>query len=100
MVFVNFRMYVYGGYQILKGMMSDFYCIDLDDGLEMFNWEQIEGGGEVPGPRSKHGLIGGRKRIYLIGGLLSNTCSSSEIYEYDVLSNNWCVMKPDGDRLP
>ena len=25
------RFYVYGGYQILNGMMSDFYSIELDD---------------------------------------------------------------------
>lgn len=50
-------MYVYGGYQILKGMMSDFYCIDLDDKAERFVWEQIEGEGELPGPRSKHALV-------------------------------------------
>ena len=25
------RFYMHGGYQILKGMMPDFYCIDLDD---------------------------------------------------------------------
>jgi hypothetical protein len=32
------RMFIYGGYQILKGMMSDFYSIDLDDNVEKFNW--------------------------------------------------------------
>lgn len=35
------RLYIYGGYQMLKGMMSDFYCIDLDDKVERYTWEQI-----------------------------------------------------------
>lgn len=73
-------MYVYGGYQILKGMMSDFYCIDLDDNSEKFNWEQIDTKGNLPGPRSKHALVGARKNIYLIGGLSSNISSSNQIF--------------------
>lgn len=36
---------MYGGYQILRGMMADFYCIDLDDKVDKFNWEQIEAKG-------------------------------------------------------
>jgi hypothetical protein len=32
-LFCNFRFYIYGGYQMLKGMMSDFYCIDLNDSV-------------------------------------------------------------------
>lgn len=79
-ILVLYRMYIYGGYQILKGMMSDFYSIDLDDHVDKFNWEQIEAKGELPGPRSKHALIGGKTKIYLVGGLSSDVNSSDEIF--------------------
>lgn len=35
------KLYVYGGYQMLKGMMADFYCIDIGDHVEKYNWELI-----------------------------------------------------------
>lgn len=85
---------MYGGYQILKGMMADFYCIDLDDGADKFNWEQIEAKGQLPGPRSKHALIGAKNRIYLIGGLSSNVQSSNQIYEFNPEDNSWVTLEP------
>lgn len=54
------RFYIYGGYQILNGMMGDFYSINLDDEQKKFNWEQIQIKGKNPGIRSKHALIGGK----------------------------------------
>jgi len=77
---MEYRVFVYGGYQILKGMMADFYWIDLDDSADKFNWEQIEAKGELPGPRSKHALIGAKNSIFLIGGLSSNVESSNKIF--------------------
>lgn len=34
------RFYIYGGYQILNGMMADFYSINLEDSQE-FNWKPV-----------------------------------------------------------
>lgn len=81
-------------------MMSDFYSIDLDDSVEKFNWVQIESKGDHPGPRSKHALVGGKNKIYLVGGLSSDINSSNHIYEYDVDKHIWTLLKPDGDKLP
>jgi hypothetical protein len=33
-----------------------------------------------PGSRSKHALVGGKSKIYLIGGLKGNNDASNEIY--------------------
>ena len=81
-------------------MMSDFYSIDLDDKVEKFNWEPIEATGKLPGPRSKHALIGGKTRIYLVGGLSSDVSSSNEIFEFDAEKKVWTLLKPEGDKLP
>lgn len=37
----NTRFYIYGGYQILNGMMADFYSIDLNDQVEKFDWVPV-----------------------------------------------------------
>jgi hypothetical protein len=56
-----FRLYVYGGYQILNGSLSDFYSIDLNDNQPKFNWIEINSkNGVTPGARSKHALIGAK----------------------------------------
>jgi hypothetical protein len=34
----SFRLYVYGGYQILNGSLGDFYSIDLNDNQPKFIW--------------------------------------------------------------
>lgn len=80
--------------------MGDFYSIDLNDNVEKFNWVQIEAKGDQPGPRSKHVLIGGKNKIYLVGGLSSDIRSSNQIYEYDADKNTWTLLKPEGDILP
>ena len=57
-------------------MMGDFYSIELEDSQKKFNWEQIQAKGKTPGIRSKHALIGGKSKIYLVAGLSSNVISS------------------------
>ena len=57
---------------------------------------QIEAKGDLPGPRSKHSLIGGKQKIYLIGGLVSDVQSSNQIYEYHPAKNSWTLLKPEG----
>ena len=85
---------------MLKGMMSDFYSINLDDSIDKFNWEQIEAKGDTPGARSKHSLVGGRKKIYLVGGLSSDVHSSNQIFEFDPEKATWKLLKPEGEKLP
>ena len=66
------RFYIYGGYQILQGLMSDFYYIDLDDS-HAFNWvEVLPKEQNLPGPRAKHALVNTKSKIYLLAGLHTN----------------------------
>ena len=64
-------------------MMKDFYWINLDENVEKFDWIPITSKGSTPGSRSKHALIGGKKHIYLVGGLCSDMASSNKIYLFD-----------------
>lgn len=80
--------------------MSDFYSINLDDNIDKFNWEPIEAKGDLPGPRSKHALIGGKRKIYLVCGLSSDLHSSNQIYQYEPEKKIWALLKPEGDKLP
>jgi hypothetical protein len=72
------RLFLYGGYQILNGSLSDFYSISLNEEEATFVWEEIISKGEVqPGSRTKHALLGGKDKIYLVGGLLKNNKASN-----------------------
>lgn len=62
---------MYGGYQILNGSLGDFYSISLDDSQTSFSWNQINAKNS-PGARSKHALLAGKSKIYLVGGLKAN----------------------------
>ena len=80
--------------------MGDFYSIDLKDDVEKFNWEPIEAKGDLPGPRSKHALVGTKNSIYLIGGLYTDVRSSSKIYCFNPESATWTLQNPVGESLP
>jgi len=54
----------------------------------------------LPGPRSKHALVGGKHKIYLLCGLSSDIHSSDQIYEFDPEKRHWTLLKPSGDKLP
>lgn len=77
-------------------MMNDFYSINVEDSEKNFVWELLEQKGKTPGVRSKHALIGGKSKIYLIGGLCDNIFSSNEIFAYDPETKIWEQLKPDG----
>ena len=70
-------------------MMSDFYWIDLDNKVDKFDWIQINAKGNKPGARSKHALLAGKSKIYLVAGLYNDIYSSNEIYAFDLATEAW-----------
>lgn len=95
------RLYLYGGYQILKGGLQDFYSISLEESEETFNWVEILPKGKVhPGSREKHALVSTKSHIYLIGGILLNNSASNDIFRFDPKTQIWELMVPEGDKLP
>ena len=65
----------------MNGSLHDFYSISLDEAEPIFVWEDIIAKGKVnPGSRSKHALLAGKSKIYMIGGLKSNNMASNEIF--------------------
>jgi hypothetical protein len=99
--FQKSRLYLYGGYQILHGSLNDFYSISLDESEPTFVWEEIVSKSKFhPGRRSKHALLGGKDRIYLIGGLKANDQASNDICEFNPSTSEWTLAKPEGAKLP
>jgi hypothetical protein len=45
-------------------------------------------------------LLGGKTKIYLIGGLKANDEASNEIYEFDPSNSEWTLLKPEGTEFP
>lgn len=95
------RLFLYGGYQILNGSLHDFYSISLDESQPTFIWEEIVPKGPVnPGSRTKHALLGGKDRIYLVGGLQGNNSATNSIFEFNPEAREWKLLKPEGPTLP
>ena len=59
--------------QILKGTLSDFHRISLNDKQPIFEWEEILPGKnkDHPGPRAKQALIAYKDSIFSVGGIKS-----------------------------
>lgn len=53
-----------------------------------------------PGSRSKHALLGGKEKIYLVGGLKGNNEASSEIFAFNPANEEWTLLRPEGVKLP
>ena len=52
-----FRLFVYGGLQILSGILADFHSINLGQEEGRFQWKEITANGDNPGPRAKCGMV-------------------------------------------
>lgn len=85
---------------MLNGPLSDFYSISLNEDEPTFIWHEIPPKGAHPGSRSKHALLAGKNRIFLVGGLLKNDEASSDICSFDTVSQQWELLKPEGTKLP
>ena len=85
----------------MNGSLHDFYSISLDEAEDTFRWEPIIPKNQVsPGIRSKHALVAGSSKIYLIGGLSVNNDANGDLYEFDPKTNEWHLLHPEGAKIP
>jgi len=95
-------LYIYGGLQILSGILGDFHRINLNPKNGKFEWHDVplRAGSPTPGPRAKHSMVCYRNRIYLFGGICSSTEYSNKLFCYDIASQQWQELQPKNQPMP
>ena len=70
---IHTAFYIYGGLQILNGVLADFHKICIKPEQNLFQWVNVEAKNSdySPGPRAKHSLVAHQNKIYLIAGIKS-----------------------------
>lgn len=89
-VFVESNMYVHGGYDTDKGILSDFHCIDLTPTNQQFEWVTLPNKINAQTIRLKaHTAVTYKNNIYLFGGEKAFTENSNIVYAYDTKIKKW-----------
>lgn len=85
---VNGCLYVYGGYDIEDGILSDLNMIDLSQ--NNCQWKEVKIRGNTrPGPRRNHTLRAYNNVLFLFGGQANALLSTNKLHRYHVLENRW-----------
>lgn len=67
--FFQNKMYVHGGYDAERGVLADFYAIDISDETEAFEWSKINNTVQgVPLKLKSHRGIVYKTCLYVFGG--------------------------------
>lgn len=65
----NNKMYVHGGYDAERGVLADFYAIDISDDAEVFAWSRINNNIQgAPLKLKSHCGIAYKAGLYVFGG--------------------------------
>lgn len=81
-------LYVYGGYDVELGILSDFYSLGLGRGA--YVWQPVQNPDRHrPGPRRSHTLRTIRDQLYLFGGQVNSTESTNTLQVFSVATGRW-----------
>lgn len=93
-------LYVHGGHDIREGTIDAMYKIDLNPKGNENEWELItQRGVEKPGHIAYHTLTCCGDKAYLFGGSDLGK-DNKKMYEFDVNTNDWKVVRPVSTENP
>ncbi|XP_065558982.1 rab9 effector protein with kelch motifs-like isoform X2 [Artemia franciscana] len=84
-------MYVFGGYQDLRGPLNDLWLFDLHNEV----WSQILTAGECPSPRQCHLFLVSGFNLYIHGGI-SNKKEFGDLWRLDLKIKKWRLLRQRG----
>ena len=94
--FFDSKLFVHGGYDADKGVLSDFYVLDVSDDVEAFEWKklpnQLDG---VPLRLKSHTAITYKTWIIMFGGETQTNEGSNNVYCYDIIDGSWRKVKTE-----
>ena len=94
-------VYLYGGYQVTLGVMSDFYRINMVS--SNFTWEPITPSTkEHPGGRTRHSFNAHptQSKLFLFGGQMQPAVSTNLVNYWDIDLNRWVRRKINSTYPP
>jgi hypothetical protein len=94
----NQQLYIHGGFDADKGMMSDFHCMDISDQAEEYAWVRLSNQCEgQPIKLKSHSAVVHKDILYLFGGEITPINSSNLIFAYDIPQAKWQKIRPNLD---
>lgn len=88
-VFGN-SLFVHGGYDVDRGVLDDFYEMDISEDCEEYVWKKL---GNSCGDRQirlkSHSGVVYKEKLILFGGETSTSLSSNTVYIYDFVTRKW-----------
>ena len=108
------NLFIFGGYEINRGIMNDFYSLDLEN-KDFFTWNSISKNATAttyPGkfylkncynllkliPKDalhRHTAVVFENKMYLYGGKVSIFENSNKLYSYEFEKNQWAVLNEE-----
>ncbi|EGR28436.1 kelch motif family protein, putative [Ichthyophthirius multifiliis] len=96
-------MYIYGGYEVNEGILSDFYSMIIKNSKQ-YKWDKIIQKNvqkPYPGPLMRHTAVIFKDKMYIFGGNKQSMKSSNDIWTYDLINDEWEILEPkDGIKPP
>lgn len=93
-VFFDSKLYIHGGYDADKGALSDFYCLNVADDVEFFEWKKLNNlVNGAPLRLKSHTAISYKTWMIVFGGETQANMATNDVYCFDFIENNWRQVK-------
>jgi N-acetylneuraminic acid mutarotase len=89
------KLYVFGGQQLLGGVLDDFYSVQLNIDAEHtpgYEWKK-EPTANGPGKRARHVALVQGTNIYFHGGIKPGFVTTSDFFMFDTKGSTWTMIK-------
>lgn len=91
-------LFVHGGYDVDRGVLDDFYEMDISEDCEEYVWKKLANTcGEREIKLKSHSGVVHKEKLVIFGGEMSTSLSSNTVFIYDFVTRKWKAVqsKPD-----
>jgi len=88
------KMLIFGGYRKIR--LNDLFEYDT----ELQKWREIPMRGTFPGPRDCHSAVLFKDRYMIIFGGANGSVWLNDVFQYDILKEEWSLLVPRSIALP
>jgi hypothetical protein len=94
-------MYIQGGYDVDRGVLSDFYRLQLENEGDGFKWERLsENILNYPGRLKGHTAVVYKTKMVVFGGQVAGGEGSNITFIYDFIKGTWEKVEAKGNVPP
>ncbi len=92
------KLYIHGGYDVDRGILGDFYEMDMTASEQEFVWTKLNNlcdGKEIK--LKSHTAVSHKETMYLFGGERGTSLGNNILYKYDFIAKTWNSVAPSND---